>query len=63
MKGKSKQEIVKFLKLMGHKNVEDDWKYIEKQIKGSRGQGFDKMNRDLDEQFSKVIKNKRRRQL
>lgn len=58
MKGKSKDEIVKFLKLMGHKNIESDWKYIEMEIKGSRGEGFEKMNRDLDEQFEKVIKNK-----
>lgn len=51
---KTKDERVKFLKLMGCKNVDEEWEEIEKYLK--KGNRFPtagkKTNEDLEKQFS-----------
>ena len=54
IQGKGKQQKIKFMKLMGHKNIENEWSAVEQYLKEStlkQKMAAKKMEDDLERQF------------
>ena len=66
MQGKGKQQKIKFMKLMGHKNIQNEWSAVEQYLKEStlkEKMAAKKMEDELQKQFMSGRSNAEKRGL